>query len=159
MWAVALLFAALPFATPLSDVRVTAPSEDAARALSGEAMTVYDRQGAVVRAYAPAETIAALRARGYVVDIVRADARLDTSQLFGPTRAPGYRTPEEINQALIDLVTANPTLMRLERLGHSTLGVPILGVRLGREDRPAIRVLGGHHGDELPAVEFPVEFL
>src|SRR5262245_59469380 len=106
----------------VTDVRVDAPSRDAARALARENMTVYDVRDQSAYAYAPDETIAALRQRGYrVTPLPRRPSR----------QSLGYKSPEEINDALRMIAASNPDVVRLELLGHSVRGVALLGVRIG----------------------------
>ncbi len=113
--------------------------------MAHEALSIEARQGSRVYAVAPDATIAALRARGFTVTL------LDSPSRDFPV---GYRTPDQINAAVTALVQPGVVL---ETLGTSSDGTAILGLRIGSGPR-GIRYLGGHHGDELPAVEFVTDF-
>ena len=117
-------------------------NESEARGLTHERLSISNRIGTRVYAVASDEVIARLRARG---------ARLEI--LASPSRE-GYRSPTQINAALSALVRPGVVL---ETLGTSVNQVPILALRIGDGPRH-IRVLGGHHGDERPAIEFPTDW-
>ena len=111
--------------------------------MTRERLSFTARQDARVFAVASDETIAALRERGVSLTVLASPA-LD-----------GYRTPTQINAALTALVQPGASL---ETLGTSVNGVPIVALRIGNGPRH-VRVLGGHHGDERPAVEFPMDWV
>jgi hypothetical protein len=145
-----LIVAALFVLAAFHDVRITADSPAAARALARERMSVYRVDGADVYAVAPDETIADLRARGLLIALLP-----DAS----PARDAMYRSPDDVNAALTALAAAHADVARLERLGTSRDGIAIMGVRVGDPSLPAVRVLGGHHGDEGPGVEVPLRWI
>ncbi|MGC6508689.1 MAG: DUF2817 domain-containing protein [Myxococcota bacterium] len=72
----------------------------------------------------------------------------------------GYHSPEEMNQALINLSEAYPQQTQLISLGFSVEGREILALRVGYQDGSALsyRILGAHHGDELPSGELVLAF-
>ncbi|MEL6344961.1 MAG: M14 family zinc carboxypeptidase [Myxococcota bacterium] len=77
-----------------------------------------------------------------------------------PDLPAGYRSPDAMVQALNTLAMDHPTLTTLTELGHSALGRPILGLRISATDHPRAqwRILGAHHGDELPSGEVVIDF-
>lgn len=70
-------------------------------------------------------------------------------------KASGYRTPEEMVADLESLAAAHPDRVRLLDVGRSLEDRPIIGLSLSTTDEPAAswRILGAHHGDELPTGE------
>jgi len=70
----------------------------------------------------------------------------------------GYHTPEEMADALVSL-TASPLAQRVQ-LGESHGGRPIEALRITAADTPEAhwRILGAHHGDELPSGEVALAF-
>lgn len=143
------MIGALLLCAAFYDVRITAASNDAARELARERLSVYRVDGRDAYAVAPDETIARLRARGLAV-VTLAES---------PARDAGYRSAAEVNDALTALAMAHADIARLERLGTSRNGVALFGLRVGDPSLPAVRILGGHHGDEAPGVEVPLQWL
>lgn len=77
-----------------------------------------------------------------------------------PGLPEGYHTPESMVARLEALADAAPELVRLVTLGHSREGRPIVGLRISAAEEPAgqWRILGAHHGDELPSGEVALAF-
>ena len=70
----------------------------------------------------------------------------------------GYLSPEEMVAEIDALAAASPALAERVELGASVAGRPLVGLRLGATDAPAVRwrILAAHHGDELPSGELAV---
>ena len=66
-----------------------------------------------------------------------------------------HHSPEEMNEALEDLVRDHPESAEIIDIGTSVSGRPLIGVRLGRSSQPhrRMRILGAHHGDETSSAE------
>ncbi len=64
----------------------------------------------------------------------------------------------------MDIAEKNPSLVHLESLGTTWEGRNIWAVEISdnvltKETEPEVLIMGGHHGNELPAVEIPVQFI
>ena len=71
-----------------------------------------------------------------------------------PSLPAGYRSAAEMVAALDALADEAPQLVERVDLGWSAAGLPIAAVRIGAAAAPASwRILGAHHGDELPSGE------
>ncbi|MFT4976112.1 MAG: carboxypeptidase T, partial [Myxococcota bacterium] len=70
----------------------------------------------------------------------------------------GYHTPSQAIDLLTELATSD--LAELIELGESRWGQPIVGLRITANSAPQgqWRVLGTHHGDELPGGEVALAF-
>ncbi len=76
--------------------------------------------------------------------------------------AASYRDPAMVEALLRGWHERHPDLTRLEVLGRSHQGRPILGLAIGRPlsaqaSRPAVLLAGGIHGDELLSTEFVLD--
>jgi hypothetical protein len=77
-----------------------------------------------------------------------------------PGLPAAYLSPSEMQQRLADLVASAPELVSPVHIGRSRSGLPIEGVRISSAASPAAswRILGAHHGDELPSGEVALAF-
>jgi len=84
---------------------------------------------------------------------------IESRPLSPPPTAEGYRSPEEMVQAIEDLVDQSHDLAARVDLGHSVDGRPIVGLRLSAttEPRARLRILGAHHGDETISATVALE--
>ncbi len=76
----------------------------------------------------------------------------------------GYLDYANMTSKLKELAEENPTLIHLEPLGTTWEGRTIWAVKISDnvmsdEDEPEVLIMGGHHGNELPAVEIPMKFI
>ena len=72
----------------------------------------------------------------------------------------GYHSPEDMGLALRTLAETYPNQSTLHSLGFSVEGREVLALRVGANpDAPlSYRILGAHHGDELPSGELVLAF-
>lgn len=76
----------------------------------------------------------------------------------------GYRDYQNITDELVGLSEAYPSLLHLESLGKTWEGRNIWAVKISDsvitdEEKPEVLVMGGHHGNELPAADIPLRFI
>ena len=136
-----LLLSTLVAAAPVSDVWVLAPDR---RALAHPGLGFAEgEQDGWLRLHATDAGLSHLAALGVTW---RAAAPP------GPEVVAGYRTPDEIDDALQALAEAHPDRVQLIDVGRSTEDRPIRGVIVSDTADPIAswRILGAHHGDELP---------
>lgn len=79
---------------------------------------------------------------------------------FDLTRS--YKDPEMVEAILRGWHSRYPDLTRLEQLGVTSQGRPILALRIrdstaGDVPRPAVLLVGAHHGDELPSIDYVLD--
>ena len=118
-----------------------------------------------IHAEAKAEEIQTLREWGVDVEILVSDIQqlrpfaVGNSFPWLMSSWETYHDSYQIEVSLRLLVEQFPQVSRLIQIGTSVQGRPIFGVLLSdtpwaREyDEPALRVIGGHHGDEWAATE------
>ena len=137
MWVLSAL------AAPIGEVEVYAPSlELRAEAEALGLVFAEGVDGPWVRYHGDAEALDA--AGGMSTRNLRSDHRT-------LLRQDGYHTPETVNERLAEL--AEDPRVELVALGESVQGRPLVGLRMGSSELPAIRILGLHHGDELSSSE------
>ncbi|MCB9793255.1 MAG: succinylglutamate desuccinylase/aspartoacylase family protein [Alphaproteobacteria bacterium] len=151
MLALLLLAAALAEAPPIGEAWVYAPAGPARRALAQTPVNFAESiEGDWVLVQGYAEDLDALSEQGFSLRDRRADHRLPARAYFGED---GYHDSEAVVAELEALSEAWPERAELIDLGRSVEGRPLLALRVGTAGAPAIRVIGGHHGDERPSVE------
>ena len=101
------------------------------------------------RVHATADALAVLEAEGWT---------WTPAAPLPPDLPDGYHSPEDMVAALWALADAHPALVQVVEVGMSREGRPLVGVRLSAVPADAApraqwRVLGAHHGDELPSGE------
>ena len=118
-----------------------------------------------IHAEAKAEEIQTLREWGLDVEVLVSDIQqlrpfsVGNSFPWLMSSWDTYHDSDQIEVSLRLLVEQFPQVSRLIQIGTSVQGRPIFGVLLSdtpwaREyDEPALRVIGGHHGDEWAATE------
>jgi hypothetical protein len=141
-------------------VQVGVVNRDAFRVLAHELdLTVVAARGASITAYANDAQILSLRGHGYPVAVILDDYRRQSAADLAT-----YATYAEVCSTVSYLASQHPTIARLETLGLSVQGRPILIMKVtsdpGQESaRPRIRLLGPHHGNEKIATEIALAFL
>ena len=90
-------------------------------------------------------------------------ARLGTRASALPSGRSAYRTYEEIQAELKQLVAANKGLVRPIVLGKSYQGREITGLEIatdvaGKDGRPVFFLMGVHHAREWPSAEIAMEY-
>lgn len=150
MLPVAWLALAVPAAAePLGEAWVRLDDADLGRlsSISGVA-PAGDRQGAEVRVLLEPGGADRLRDAGFTVSRVREDHRMGAPPA-------GYHDPAAGSVLLHDLVDRS-VRAGFVNFGASVEGRPIDGMWIGvapGAGAPVLRILGGHHGDEVSAVE------
>lgn len=138
----------------LIDIEVMATSVDQARGLARRAMLVYDRDDNLVRAYADDAMVRALRDEGLLVRVLSEDyARELEARADLPARSGAAYVAVDALTEHLQAIALRSSNARVEVLGTSVQGRPIVGLRIGVGLGHAVRILGGHHGDERSSVE------
>lgn len=141
----------------LIDVKLVAPSRDSAEALPRRSLIVYARSGSEWRAYVDAAMLNVLRQEGFKVEVLSSDYadRVRTMVRNSATRDSAYLDVADLATELQSIAALSPHAT-VEVLGHSVEQRPILGLRVGAssEHRTSLRMLGAHHGDERPSLDF-----
>jgi hypothetical protein len=150
---------------------------DALPAPTRDAMTLRERTATHVIAQSGAPTIEALHCAGTppaAVSIEIPWKYIEDDHLrwrdLPPVRdaAGGLRVDlSTLDNAQLHAIHAatqrlRPDLVHISVIGHSTRGLPIHAVRIGRgqsPDRPAVLLLGAHHGNEVTATSIVVDAL
>jgi hypothetical protein len=150
-------FAALPVERV---VRIAVPDHDAVYSLQHRVrLTIVDAGKDYVTAYADDRKIAELRALGYPVTVLLDDYRRQIDAPLGT-----YATYAEVCSTMRYLATAYSAITKLETLGISVQGRPILIMKVtGNPNQEAnkarIRLNGPHHGNEKIATEITLALL
>lgn len=84
----------------------------------------------------------------------------ETPDLTGPVSS--YRDPRMVAELLHTWAAQQPNLARVVELGRTAQGRPLLALKISNhpdlaEDEPAVLLNGGHHGDELLAIDFALD--
>lgn len=79
------------------------------------------------------------------------------------SRGAGYHTPEQCVTDFRAWAAANPEVCRLTEIGKSVEGRPILALKITtdpdrRNFKPAVRICGAHHGNEVMSCETVILF-
>jgi hypothetical protein len=141
-------------------VRVDVPNHDAVYALARQTgLDVADAQPDQVIAYADDAMITRVRQLGYRVTVLVEDHTAQT-----PEELQTYHSYAQVCSTLHATALRYPAICRLETLGTSYGGRPIPGMKvtLGpgvEHDRPCIRLIGAHHGDERISTEVVLAFM
>jgi carboxypeptidase T len=107
------------------------------------------------------DELAWIDANGALVSI------LDTLDLAAPSTLDEnlgkYHTYAEMTALLDSLALANPSRARVDTIGTSLLGRPIVGIEISDnvgvdEGEPEILIMGAHHSREIMSVEVPLLF-
>lgn len=79
------------------------------------------------------------------------------------SRGAGYHTPEKCVEDFKAWAAANPEVCRLTEIGKSVEGRPILALKITTDPdakgfKPAVRICGAHHGNEVMSCETVILF-
>ena len=143
-----LAFIAAACAAELSEVWVYAPDR---RLLPTQGLGFAEgTDGDWVRMVADETGLKALQARG--LSVLPVPPPPDDA-------LSGYHTPSQMQSALEALAAAYPDHVQLVDLGWSTAGRPLTAAVLSATAHPqgSLRVVGAHHGDELPTGELVLD--
>jgi hypothetical protein len=140
-------------------VRIFTPRAEDSRKLRNLRLDITrQNSGSYVEASVTPAQLAALRHRGYSLEVVSANERSGQIPSI-------YRSLEEIEAALDSLATAFPHLVRLEQIGvGSELGLPIWAAKVSDnvsvdEDEPAVLFTGVHHAREPLGAEIALALM
>ena len=133
-----------------ADVIVAGAAQQAILRLSGLPFAVRD--GDLAKSYASARAADA-----------RLTARVGAAGSALPSGRTTYRTYDEIQAELKQLVAQHPGVVRAVRFGSSFQGREMSGVEISRnvdadDGRPVFFLMGEHHAREWPSVEAAMEF-
>jgi hypothetical protein len=96
------------------------------------------------------------------LDFFHARGRPLPRTVSGPDLGASLKNPELVREALESWHREHPESTRLEQLGQSGQGRPLLALAIGAalqpdDPRPALLLVGAHHGDEPMAVELVLD--
>jgi len=156
MMTLAWALAAVAAPDPMVYVRLDASPQNLA-ALEGTRSSIVGGTASVVDAYVLPEDLWQLDAWSIDYQVLAEDYH----DLMPQTRAE-YHDNAEIEQALEELETAYPDLVRTVDVGTSVDGRTMFGVVITadvgtRQLRPGMRLTGAHHGDEWSSMEVALE--
>lgn len=140
-------------------VRIDVPNHDAVYTLQHQIdLAIIDAGQNAITAYADDSKVAQLRGLGYAVTILVDDYQTLTAPLGT------YATYAEVCSTMRYLAQQYPSITKLETLGFSVRGRPILIMKVTSNpqqeaNRPRIRLNGLHHGYEKIATEITLAFL
>jgi hypothetical protein len=159
--AILVLLAAVALAAPVVRVvRIDVPNHGAVYSLARQTgLDVADAQERCVTAYADDAMIERVRRLGYRVTVLVDDHTRQT-----PEELQTYHSYAQVCSTLHATALAYPSICRLETLGTSCGGRPIPGTKVTlnpsvEHDRPCIRVIGAHHGNEKISTEVTLAFM
>ena len=136
-----------------ADVTLRGPEDR--RLLKRLDVSVESVTGGVARVWLDDREDAALRAAGLPV-------RLTTDGALS-RGARGYHTPEQCVADFQAWAAAHPEVCRLTEIGKSVEGRPILSLKITTDPdqhgfKPAVRICGAHHGNEVMSCETVILF-
>lgn len=157
----ALPAAAGPRTGPVQVLRVPVPSRAALAELQARRVDIKTVREGVAVVHASAAERQALEEAGYALELL---AVQDAGGAVTKAITDGYHSWAQVQGLLAQFATDYPTLCRLETIGTSVQGRPILGVRVTdqpdrEEAEPEVRFVGAIHGDEVVGTEMCLRFL
>lgn len=138
---------------PLALIEVSDDAEGRAALAAAGAMVEGGRPGWIA-AMLPYEDVGLLEGAGATV-VLRAEDARSLRPAVGARGGAGYHDAAAVLTRLRDLAADAPSRVAFVDLGSSVDGRMVGGVVVGAgaAPKPALRVLGGHHGDEWSSVE------
>jgi hypothetical protein len=138
----------IPYASTDERDRVTATQIDIVGAANG-----------LLRAIVTPAELDQLRASGFLPGVVAADYRQVYRGMPGERVTAPYHNAAQVRQILSDTALLNPDIATNHVIGQSVQNRDIVALRLAvttatLTPRPAVRLVGLHHGDELSSSEF-----
>ncbi len=140
-------------------IRIAVPNHDAVYALARlPGLTITDAADRYVDAYGDDAAIARVQGLGYRVTVLAKDYRELTADLVD------YHTYAQVCSVLTAQALAHPDICRLETLGYSAGNRPIPAMKVTanpqvESDRPCVRIIGAHHGNEKISTEVSLAFV
>ncbi|MBM3315568.1 hypothetical protein FJY71_06995, partial [candidate division WOR-3 bacterium] len=145
---------------PVRVVRIDVSHHDAVYVLARQlGLDVADARADHIIAYADDAMIARVRQSGYAVSVLVEDYTVQT-----PEELQTYHSYTQVCSTLHATALLHPSICRLETLGTSYGGRPIPGLQVTQNpgvehDRPCVRLIGTHHGNEKISTELTLAFL
>ena len=113
----------------------------------------------ILRAIVTAAELEQLRSSGFLPGVVASDYRQVYRGMPGIRVPAPYHNAAQVRQILSDTASLNPDIATFHTIGKSVQNRDIVALRLAvttatLTPRPAVRLVGLHHGDELSSSEF-----
>jgi carboxypeptidase D len=155
--------AAGPRLGPVQILRVPFASRAELDDLQARGVDIKTLAGGAATVYATAAERAALEQAGYAVELIGVQGGDPPA---GGTKAisAGYHDWSQVQALLSQFASTYPSLCRVETIGSSGGGRPILAVRItdnpgSEEAEPEVRFVGAIHGDEVIGTEMSLLFI
>jgi len=140
-------------------ILIEVPSHDVVYTLARDpGLSITDARDDGIHAYADDDAIERVRGLGYRVTILAEDYRQLSADLVD------YHSYAQVCSVMQARALVHPDICRLETLGFSAGGraIPAMKVTVnpqGGSTRPAVRLVGAHHGNEKISTEVVLSFM
>jgi carboxypeptidase D len=113
--------------------------------------------------YATAAERESLERAGYSVELIEVQSG-DPAKAAAKAISAGYHDWAQVQALMTQFASTYPAICRLETIGSSHLGRPILAIRItdnpgSEEAEPEVRIVGAIHGDEVVGTELSLRFI
>ena len=148
------VLAIAPAASVTRVIRIDVPNHDAVYSLGRELrLDVVDARATFIKAYADDAQIAAIRARGFPVTVLFDDFRAPEAGVFVL-----HHTYAQACSILVAATEAYPGITQLDTIGYSYSNHAIPAIKITSNpsvpaDKPVVRIIGVHHGNETQGEE------
>ncbi len=155
--------AAGPRPGPVQILRVPLASRAGLADLQSRGLDIKTVRGNEAIVYATAAEREALERAGYSVELLDIQTG-DPSAAAAKAIPVGYHDWTAVQALLSQFASTYPTLCRVETIGSSGGGRPILAIRItdnpgSEEAEPEVRLVGAIHGNEVVGVEMSLRFI
>lgn len=135
-------------------IRIDVPNHDAVYSLGRELrLDIVDARATFIKAYADDAQIERIRARGFPVTVLFDDIRAPEAGVFVL-----HHTYAQACSILVAATQAYPGITHLDTIGYSFNNHAIPAIKITSNpgtpaDKPVVRILGLHHGNETQGME------
>ncbi|MEW6685404.1 MAG: M14 family zinc carboxypeptidase [Candidatus Edwardsbacteria bacterium] len=131
------------------------------RALDLTPLTIEDVRDNHLKALARTEQIEKIRALGFKVKILLDDYRQALDFLKTKANLGQYHNYAELDSVMHQIAADHSSIAKLDSLGKSVQGRWLWALKISnnpavKQNKPRIRLIGAHHGNELISVEVPL---
>lgn len=153
--------AAGPRPGPVQILAVAMPSREALADLQARGLDIKTVHDGMATVYATGSERKALEEAGYTLELL---ATQDPAAGAAKSISAGYHDWSQVQSLLSGFAAAYPSLCRVETIGTSVQGRPILGICItdqpGTEEaEPEVKIVGAIHGDEVVGTEMSLRFI